>query len=426
MKDSANDLTEYLLERVRLVQRNLGLGADAAAGADSSFSDLLDSMAMVEFLGILSEDCGVDPAAIEECVGRRFGTVQELAAAMRQAGIMPRRREATAGPRLLRTAAPNEEQSTRAYLAATAIRLPTTLQSAGAIDAALGRPDGWFETHTGIRSRRLWAGEDPLRAAATAGRECLEAAGVTPEKVSALLVTSEAPPLLAGFAAALHHQLDLPEETVALEIGGACTGFLTSMWTAQKLLTSAGAVLVIAVESPSHYLTVEPGPAGETAALFGDGAAASLLCPQPAGPHSLLLREVVLAVDGSAGALLRPTLHPKHGVSIQMDGTALALRAIDTMAEAVKTLLQRHRLSMTDLSAVVAHGGNGRMPALLARRLGLTADRVWSTTAVTGNLGSASVPAAWAMHGPTAGPVIWVAVGAGLTWGAALLECSKL
>jgi 3-oxoacyl-[acyl-carrier-protein] synthase III len=62
----------------------------------------------------------------------------------------------------------------------------------------------------------------------------------------------------------------------------------------------------------------------------------------------------------------------------------------------------------------------GRLPALLARQLGLGVDRVWSETAHTGNLGSASLPVAWAAHPPPQGPVAWTAVGAGLQWGAAL------
>jgi 3-oxoacyl-[acyl-carrier-protein] synthase III len=73
------------------------------------------------------------------------------------------------------------------------------------------------------------------------------------------------------------------------------------------------------------------------------------------------------------------------------------------------------------LEAVVCHGGNGRLPELLARQLGLPPERVWSETPRTGNLGSASLPTAWAAHRPVPqGPVAWAAVGAGLTWGAAI------
>ena len=58
--------------------------------------------------------------------------------------------------------------------------------------------------------------------------------------------------------------------------------------------------------------------------------------------------------------------------------------------------------------------------ALLSRQLRLPPDRVWSATATTGNLGSASLPVAWQTHASHCGPVAWVAVGAGLTWGVAL------
>ena len=95
------------------------------------------------------------------------------------------------------------------------------------------------------------------------------------------------------------------------------------------------------------------------------------------------------------------------------------------MADSVRELAQRHGLIATDLRAVVAHGGNGRMPALLARRLGLASDRVWSEAATAGNLGSASLPVAWAAHAPVSpGPVVWTAVGAGLTHAAAITGMS--
>lgn len=65
------------------------------------------------------------------------------------------------------------------------------------------------------------------------------------------------------------------------------------------------------------------------------------------------------------------------------------------------------------------------MPASLARRLALPVERVWSETARTGNLGSASLPVAWASHdGPLQVPMIRTAAGAGLQCGAALFDKS--
>lgn len=106
-----------------------------------------------------------------------------------------------------------------------------------------------------------------------------------------------------------------------------------------------------------------------------------------------------------------------------MAGVPLAPRAVRTMADAVRQLSERQGLSVDQLGAVIAHGGNGRMPALLARRLGLPIERVWSATARAGNLGSASVPIAWTSGtSPPSPPLIGVSAGAGLQWGAALFD----
>lgn len=416
MTCSVDDLTAHLLARLRRVQQDLGVEPSAPDDPGLRFADALDSMGMAEFLALLADDCGVTPAAIEECTGRQFGTVAALACAMHAAGVLPRPVQSALVGR------GDPPPLAGCWLAATAVRLPEMVQPAVTINQALGRPAGWLESHAGIVSRRIWAGQDPLAAAADAGRAAVAQAGLPIDAVGALLVTSEAPPLLAGLAAALHHRLGLRPDAVALEVGGACTGFLAALWTAQRLLPQAGTVLVLAVEAHSHHLPVKPGSAGEAAALFGDAAAAAVLCAGPTVDGSVRVAEVVLGADGSIGHLLRPE-RSSCGVELHMDGTALAARAVRAMAKAVHELAWRHGLTPADLAAVIAHGGNGRMPALLARQLGLPPERVWSETAHTGNLGSATLPAAWAARQPAPpGPAVWTAVGAGLTWGAAIMR----
>jgi 3-oxoacyl-[acyl-carrier-protein] synthase-3 len=433
MHPTLEELTAYLLRRLAEVQRNLGQLADSDSAA-TQFVDIVDSMGLVEFLAVVAEDCGVKPAAIEACVDRRFGTVGELAAALERASLLPRalRDSASthgttrAGP-LPKAALSHSTRSVSAssvtsWLTAVTFRLPAAIQPAAEINRALRQPDGWLERRAGIHQRRTWADQDPLTAVADAGRECLDRAGLTPQEVGALLVTSEAPPLLVGLAAALHAQLGLGPQTVALEIGGACTGFLAALWTAQALLPHAGAILLLAVEAHSRYLPLVPGASGEDAALFGDGAAAALLHSQPLTQGAISLGEVVLYADGKSRDVLRVETGEGYGVHLRLNRIALAGRAIHVMAECVLDLARRHGLALTDLAGVAVHGGNGRMPGLLARKLGLPLDRVWSETADTGNLGSASLPVAWASHPPSpGGPVIWTAAGAGLTWGAAIL-----
>jgi 3-oxoacyl-[acyl-carrier-protein] synthase-3 len=412
-------LVEHLLTRLAQVQRDIGTEPAEAAGAATPFAELLDSMALVEFLAILAEDCGVEPEAIEEAARRRFTTFADLAEAMLRAGIGLRVGQSVAPAARSQRHPPSGSGTGACWLAATAVRLPDAVQPAEWINQAIGRPRGWLERHAGIWSRRVWQDQDPLAAAAAVGSDCVRQVGLWPADVGALLVTSEAPPLLVGMAAALHHRLGLPSGATVLEIGGACTGFLAALWTAQALVPRVGPVLVLAVEAPSQLLALEPGPAGENAALFGDGAAAAVLCDGPVVSSSVCLADVTVGALGEAGHCLH-VRRTQGSVTLHMDGHALAGRAMRTMAWAVRDLASRHRLAVSDLDGVVAHAGNGRMAALLARQLGLPPDRVWSATATTGNLGSASLPVGWQTQASHSGPVAWAAVGAGLTWGVAL------
>jgi 3-oxoacyl-[acyl-carrier-protein] synthase-3 len=418
--DTAHDrLTAHLLDRLALVQRNLG--QESVVPANAAFGEVLDSMALVEFVALVAEDCGVEAEAIERCVGQRFGTVTEMAEALLRAGLTPSLRPT--GSPVLAVKDGGEPVTRTCWLMGTSARLPHQVQRAAELDEALGRPQGWLAAHAGIEARHVWKDQDPLAAAAEAARECLAQAELLGEEVGVLLVTSEAPPLLTGLAAALHHRFDLRPQAVALETGGACTGFLAALWLAQRLVAEAEVVLVVAVEAPSRFLTVQPGKAGEAAALFGDAASACVLSVRPTGTAPLTLREVILGADGGAGHLLR--VEPSTGgvANVEMNGTALAIRAMKAMAEAAREVVARQGIEVADLAGVVVHGGNGRMPALLARQLGLPAERVWSETAGTGNLGSASLPVAWVARQTRArGAFVWTAAGAGLTWGAALLE----
>jgi 3-oxoacyl-[acyl-carrier-protein] synthase-3 len=409
-----DDLLALLLRRLREVRERLGLEA-LPDNPQLRFADALDSMGLVEFVALVADDCATDAETVERAADRRFDTVAGLADTLRTAGLRPRPAVVPAA------AAPAPAAAPAAWLAAVSAALPATLQSAAAVDALLGRPAGWLERHAGIRGRRLWAGADPLEAAAGAARACLERADVTAAEVGALLVTSEAPPRLAGLAAHLHARLGLPVRAVTLEVGGACTGLLAALWTARRLLPAAGAVLALAVEDHSRWLTARPGPAGEAAALFGDGAAACLLTAGRAGPEPRALLDVTLRADGGAGNLLQVCHVPEEGVRLEMDGLALAGRAVRILADAVLDVAGRHGLAPQRLGAVVIHGGNGRLPPLVARRLGLDPARVRSETAATGNLGAASLALAHAAAPPLPrAPLVWAAVGAGLVGGAAL------
>src|SRR5436190_18807327 len=106
-----DDLAAHLLARLHEVRSRLGAGPKA--DARSRFADALDSMGLVEFVGVVADDCGVEPTDVEEAAGRRFSTIEDLARDLYSAGILPVR-EAEARPVLPVSAA----AGTEAWLAA--------------------------------------------------------------------------------------------------------------------------------------------------------------------------------------------------------------------------------------------------------------------------------------------------------------------
>jgi 3-oxoacyl-[acyl-carrier-protein] synthase III len=159
----------------------------------------------------------------------------------------------------------------------------------------------------------------------------------------------------------------------------------------------------------------------------GSGAALQDLAQEPdpvpqGGPAVFALQGSANGLGGEEASadLLRVEGSARQGVRLWMDGIRLASMVVERLSTMACGLASRHGLSPADLAAVIIHGGNGRMPAAVAHRLGLPVEKVWSEAARHGNLGSASLPAAWATRDGIAGPVIWVAIGAGLTLAAAL------
>ncbi len=437
-------LTDYLLSVMRGVLEDLEIEEPRPIGPEIRFADAFDSMAMVEFLGIVADDCGCEMTALEECVGQEFSSIGNLAGSMHAAGLAPTNHvgftqtnaESAAGLMITPLRKNVSEQladlesrhatrgpASTVWLAGAAARLPQRIQSAPELDAAIGRPAGWLQRRAGIIERHIWGNEDPIEAAGQCGAEALRKGRVARENLGALLTVSESPPVSVGLAAAVHRQLGLDTNTPCFELNGACTGFLSAMSLAQPLISQWGPILIVSVECHSRWLPLVHGAHGESAALFGDGCAAVLLAGEPGSGPAAKLIELKTYVDGRAADLIEVRPSTGRGFCLEMDGVPLTEFALHALATATRNIAGRHGISMNKLRAIVAHGGNGRMPAMLARLLHVPAAKVWSEVNRTGNLGSASVPVAWASRTtPPDGPLIWTAVGAGLVWGAALWD----
>jgi 3-oxoacyl-[acyl-carrier-protein] synthase III len=302
------------------------------------------------------------------------------------------------------------------------------------IEARLGLEPGWIERRTGIRARRYAAGDETLSdLAVRAGEAALADAGLARAEVAlTLLATSTPDQLLPPSAPLVAHRLGLVGSG-ALDVAGACAGFIHALVLADGFVRAQGRpVLIVAANILSRR--IDPLDRA-TAALFADAAAAVVLAPS-ADPTTGLLG-VALGSDGAqydlvgiaAGGSTRPFAPGLASAETQIaigHGGRLFSEAVRLMTAYALGALQRAGLTVGDVDRCVAHQANGRILAAVAHGLGLAEERMVSTIAEFGNSSAATIPLALSLirreRPLRAGErLLLTAVGAGLTGGAALV-----
>jgi 3-oxoacyl-[acyl-carrier-protein] synthase-3 len=306
-------------------------------------------------------------------------------------------------------------------VASLATAIPRRVVTNTAVAERLGVDADWIVKRTGIRQRHYAGpGESLSGLAAEAARRALADADLDPLDVDLVLVATcsqddllpNAAPVVAGAIGAEH--------AGALDLGAACTGFLSGLVLAAALLEAGRAsnVVLVGAEVLSRYLD----PADRRAApLFGDGAGAVVLRATD-GPGCL--GAAVLGADASGWDFIRIA---RSDSIVRLRGGATFKHAVATLADVTLRALSANGLAVSDIDAFVYHQANGRIVWSVAERLGLPADRVIDAIGPTGNTSAASIPLALAfareedrLHpGDT---VLLAAVGAGFTWGATVVQ----
>ena len=292
---------------------------------------------------------------------------------------------------------------------------------------------------TGIRTRH-WAepGQASSDLAVEAGRRACEAAGIPPQSLSAILVSTTSPDS-AFPSTACHVQRALGAESVmAFDLSASCSGFLYGLSMADAMIRSGHirSCLVVAAEVKSRSL--DPADR-ETALLFGDGAGAVVLVQEESiRPQAADILGVRLYAEGAghglitipAGGSRKPsgteTVRGKDHL-LRMRGSAVFRAAIRHLEQAMLELLKEFGLSTVDVRRVIAHQANARILEQLRRRLGLPREVLYSVIERYGNTSSASLPIALDCavreQRIAAGDVVVLAAfGGGLTWATGLVR----
>ena len=305
-----------------------------------------------------------------------------------------------------------------AGIAAIAAALPERIVENQELAEPLGIDSEWISTRTGVQRRRRADGETMVDLATEAGSRALAAAGMDPYELDLVLVATFTPDqILPNAAPQVASRLGTPAG--AVDLGAACTGFLYGLSLAAAQLESgrARAALVVGAEVISSVVDYSDK---RTAGLFGDGAGAAVVTA--GGPG--LIGPIALSADGSRGELIQVGSEERL---IRMDGRATFRAAVAAMSDATERVASDAGLSLDEIDLFVYHQANSRIIAAVGERLNLPAERVIDCLGEYGNTSAASIPIALAEAAASGAlrpgsRVLVSAFGAGLTWGAGVVE----
>ena len=320
------------------------------------------------------------------------------------------------------TPMPWDRQQRAAALTSVAMAVPERVVTNATVADRAGVTEQWIVHRTGVHERRhVGEGERLQQLAVTAGRRALEDAGVAAQDVDLVLVATVAPDDLLPNAAPLVATELGATCAGAMDVGAACTGFLSALDLAAAQVESGRCdkVLVIGADVLSRF--TDPADRG-TAALFADGAGAALVSPAADGAGRI--GGIVLRCDGSGADAIRAS-HEEQLIHMQGHDTFKA--AVARMSEATAEATISAGLRLDDVDLFVPHQANARILAAVGERLGLDAGKVVNSIDRYGNTSSATLPIALAdarergllEPGMT---VLLAAFGAGFTWGAGVIE----
>ena len=288
--------------------------------------------------------------------------------------------------------------------------------------------DEWIRERTGIRERRIAADDEALTdIALPAARRALDDAGVDAADIDFLVCATVTPDMMFPTSSALlADQLGMPR-AAAYDLLAGCTGFVYAVAQAYAMIASglSQRALVIGGDVLSKILDWEDR---STLVLFGDGAGAVVLEPVERG--GFLGFE--LGADGGGGEYLwYPGSGSRHFENpdsyVKMNGREVFKFATRIMVHSAHGILEECGKTVDDIDVYIPHQANKRIIDYAVDKLGIPSEKTVVNVDRFGNTSSGSIPLALAdaraegrLQDGTL--VLMTGMGAGLTWGSALVE----
>ena len=296
--------------------------------------------------------------------------------------------------------------------------------------------DEWIKTRTGIEVRHITTDDESTAFLATeAAKKALAEANLDAQDVELIIVATITPEMVFPSTASFVQRVLKANKAWVFDLAAACSGFVYGLSIVQQFIESGriNNALVIGAETLSK---ITDWTDRSSCILFGDGAGAVVLQREEDGRKGILYSTMHSDGDrwdalncqayGSRHPVSKELNDPKK-IYMQINGREVYQQAIRRIVETVNECFDACDMSIDDLTMLVSHQMNARIIESAAKRLKLPDEKVFINISGYGNTSAASVPIAFdecvrkgrIKRGDI---VILVAFGAGLTWGANVIE----
>ena len=284
-------------------------------------------------------------------------------------------------------------------IVSTGLYMPPKTQTAADLAPLIGKSEKWIISRTRVRERRI-AEESMEILAARAARKAL-GKGPPPE----LILNASTTPLqlIPDSAVFIQEALGM-DGTPAWSVHATCLSFMAAMMMAASFIQGGvyRRILIVSSETGSGFRNMKQP---ESAALFGDGAAAALLEPTPSDEQSQIMDwhmstwpEGASLTEFRGGGTRRPPDRPQTRPEdnlFSMNGPRVFRLAVQKVKQALDLLFARNGLKMEDVDWLVLHQASD--PAMEAFvQHGFAREKVINNVERYGNCIAASIPIALA------------------------------
>lgn len=325
---------------------------------------------------------------------------------------------------------------TRAQIIGTGSYAPAKVMTNADLAKIVETSDEWIVERTGIKERRV-AAEDEVTSdmAVKAAIRALEMANCRADELDMIVVGTISPDMpMPACAAFVAHKLGA-KKAFAFDVSAACAGSLFGMSIAAQYIQTGTVkrALVIGVELLTRIIDWEDR---NTCVLFGDAAGAMVLGPSSDPNRGVLSTHLhtegaltdILCIKGGGSKYpmndeaLKQKLH-----KVSMNGREVFKFAVRSLTDAVNEALDHNKIAASEVTHLIAHQANLRIIDAVIDRLKIAREKAWLNIEKYGNTSSASLPmtldeANRAGRLKPNDTIAMMAIGAGMSWGSALVR----